>query len=100
MRTSVEHHHTVLLRTAEQLVARTLGDSFHKHFIRFTDATLVGFGRQTVLQSDNLVQATDFHLFGHIIFEMLGRIRSRTSEYLNMKAASYPHSSISESDKA
>ena len=28
VRTSVEHHHTVLLRTTEQLVARTLGDSF------------------------------------------------------------------------
>ena len=78
VRTSVEHHHTVLLRTTEQLVARTLGNTFHKHLIRFTDATLVGLGRQTVLQSNNLIQPADFHLFGHIIFEMFGSIRSRT----------------------
>ena len=32
VRTSVEHHHTVLLRTAEQLVARTLGNSFYITF--------------------------------------------------------------------
>ena len=62
VRTSVEHHHTVLLRTAEQLVA----------------ATLVGFGRQTVLQSNNLIQPADLHFFGHIILKMLRCIRSRT----------------------
>jgi len=35
----------------EQLVARTLGDSFHKHFVSFSDATLVGLSRQAILLS-------------------------------------------------
>ena len=63
----IEHYDTVLFRTAEQLVTRALGDSFHEDFVRLSDTTLVGLGR---------------------------------SEYLNMKAASYPHSSIKESDMA
>ena len=78
MRTSVEHHHTILLRTAEQLIARTFGNAFYKHFIRLADATLIGLRRQTVLQSDNLIQTANFHVFGHIIFKMLRRIRPRT----------------------
>ena len=78
MRTSVEHHHTILLRTAKQLIARTFGNAFYKHFIRLADATLIGLCRQTVLQSDNLIQTENFHVFGHIIFKMLRRIRPRT----------------------
>ena len=78
MRTPIEHYDAVLLRATEQLVARTLGDSFHKHFVSFSDATLVGLSRQAILQSDNLIQAADFHIFGHIVFEMFGSIRSRT----------------------
>ena len=78
MRTSVEHHHTILLRPAKQLIARTLGNTFYQYFIRLSDTALVGLCGQTVLQSDNLIQATDFHIFGHIIFEMLRSIRPRT----------------------
>ena len=88
MRPSVEHHHTILLRTPKELLARTFGNALYQHLVSLPDATCIRFGRQTVLQSDNLVEAAYFYLFRHIVFKMLEAYVPGRSEYLNIKAAS------------
>ena len=88
MCTPVEYYHPILLCTSYKLLAGTFGNSFYQHFISLANATGVRLGRQTILQSDNLIQPTYLHLFRYIIRQMLGSIVPGRSEYLNMKAES------------
>lgn len=78
MRATVKDHHTVLLRAAKQLVARTLGDAFYQHLVRLAHTAGICLGRKTVLKGDDFVQTANLHFFGHIVRQMLGGIRART----------------------
>ena len=46
---------------------RGLSTKLRDHFVGFTHAAGVGFGRKAILQSDDFIQTADLHLFRHII---------------------------------
>ena len=99
MRTPIEHYDAVLLRATEQLVARTLGDSFHKHFVSFPMQRWLDSADRRFCKAIISFRRRTFTSSGTLSSRCLEAYVPGRSEYLNMKAASYPHSSIRESER-
>lgn len=52
--------------------------TLYQHFVGLPHTTGVGLGGKTVLKGDDFVQTADFHLFGHIVGQVLAGIRAGT----------------------
>ena len=88
MRTTVEHHHAVLLRTAKELVAAALRHTLNQYLVSLAHTAGIVFSREAVLQGDDFVQATNLHLFRDIIGQMLGEVCPKLSLITEMATPS------------
>ena len=79
---TIEHHDLVLLGTTEELFFRTLGYTFYHHFEHLAHILGIAFGRELVLEFDDLIQTTDFDFFRDVIRQVLGSVCSRSFRIL------------------
>ena len=77
MSTPVEYHYLVLLGASKELFLGTFRHAFHQYFEGLAYILGIALSRELVLKFNHFVQTTDLHVFGYIIGQMLGSIRTR-----------------------
>ena len=71
----VENNHFVLARPPEELLARAFGEALDQDLELLAHVAQVALLRKLVLEVDHPLEALDFHLLGHVVGQVLGRVR-------------------------